>query len=538
MADTTKATGLINFLSKARKNIRLYPAHHPMYEKTIDDFCRRISSVLGGDTIRMRINQYDILFNDEVIYHNRDRDESLALFFFKDGLRELSFLKGITRDEVMDFLKIISLDFENSILNDDIVTLLWEMDFQYIKYLVDDASLQDEAFERESVGQARGAAAGEKAIIEAYENALHSESSSKVSILPLTNDDIQRIVEAIENDPPDKTGMLVRMLFEMQFLAEKKDEYEVVNRCIRQTLDYAMTRADMELVNYVMKNIQRASLSAPTEQSRELLINIERYMHSAAFIRLFGKAIEAGEKISGEALQEFASILNTKAIPHLIMIIGELNNISARRTVINVLSLLGARDLALLSKGLNDKKWYVVRNIIYILRKIGNESASAYLSKSAEHPDKRVRKEAVHALGELGGEAALAILKERMNDEADSVRVASVIAIGSIKIPLSKKMIIGHIESKNFRDKNSAEKKEIFKVLAQWKEMDVIAFLVKVIKKRFLFHRVKKRETRAAAIQCLGMIGAEKVRNIAGQFSDSDNRLIGEQALEILREKR
>ena len=43
-----------------------------------------------------------------------------------------------------DFLKIISLDFNRDVLDDDIVTLFWEKDFQNIQYVVDETVLADE----------------------------------------------------------------------------------------------------------------------------------------------------------------------------------------------------------------------------------------------------------------------------------------------------------------------------------------------------------------------------------------------------------
>ena len=48
------------------------------------------------------------------------------MFFFRDGIRELQFRDGLTQQELEEFLKIITLDFEREAVDDDIVTLLWE----------------------------------------------------------------------------------------------------------------------------------------------------------------------------------------------------------------------------------------------------------------------------------------------------------------------------------------------------------------------------------------------------------------------------
>ena len=537
MTNIEKAKDLINALIKARKNLRMYPVNHPIYEKTVDDFNLKMFSCLEVDTIKIRINQYDIYFDDEVIYHSKDKDESLALFFFKDGLREMSFSHGITRNEINEFLRIISLDFEKDVLDDDIVTLLWEEDFQHIKYVVDDAFLfEDEGYVQNAVEQAKSVSSRSAEIMKVYESAISIESSPKVDIVPITDDDIQRIAKEIENDPPDKSHTLIRMLFEILYLAQKKDEYEVISRWIEQTLEYAMTNGNMEIVNYVLTNTNGNSKSyVYHEQVQGLLKNIENYINSAAFIKLFGDVINNRGDIPGELLQKFSSLLNSNSIPHFISILDKMNDISSRRIVLSILTEVGRKDVALVAKGLNSRKWYVVRNIVYVLRQIGDKSSVQHLVKIAGHHDKRVRKEAVHALGEMGSDEVLHILKEHMSDEVSSVRIAAFRAAGQMGTELSKKVILEQIGSKQFRDKSFAEKKEIFQVLSRWKEKDVIDFLVKIATKRIFFKRVKNNETRAVAMQCLGLLRADNVRQIAERYKNSNNTLLRKQALEILR---
>jgi HEAT repeat protein len=535
--DTERATDLIKSLAKVRKNLHMYPDNHPMYQKTVDDFCLKMSSVVEGETIQVRINQYDILFNDEVIYHSKDRDESLALFFFKDGLKELSFLKGIRGDEIKDFLEIISLDFEKDVLDDDIVTLLWEKDFQHIKYIVDDTFLlENEGYEQIATEQAKSVTGGNAGIMKAYENVLSAGDVSKVDIIPLGNEDIKIIVKTIENDPPDKTYILIRVLFEMLHLAEEKTEYEEIVKCIKEALNYAVYNANIEIVNYVLSKIKsKSKTSVYPEHVIALLNNIENYINSATFIKLFGQVIDGGAEIPDELLEELKSYLGVSSIPQFISILGQLENMSSRRIVINILTEVGAKDIVLLAKGLNDSKWYVVRNVVYIFRQIADRKSVEYLINVAGHSDKRVRKEVVHALGELGTEHVLDVLKERLSDEDKSIRIAAFVAVGSIGTPLAKSMILEIIGSTNFRDKSFPEKKEIFKVLSRWKEEDVINFLIRITKKWTFFRRTKNNETRAAALHCLGLIGADNVRPAIEKFKKSHNNFLRTQALEILR---
>src|SRR5512135_2409536 len=114
-------------------------------------------------------------------------------------------------------------------------------------------------------------------------------------------------------------------------------------------------------------------------------------------------------------------------------ILGELKSMHARKVVIDALILLGTKAIATLSKGLNDSRWYVVRNIIYILRKIGDRKAVDYLLKTVRHGDNRAKKEVIRALGELGGAGVLQTLRDCLDDTDDQVRSAALKALGNIK---------------------------------------------------------------------------------------------------------
>ena len=68
--------------------------------------------------------------------------ESLAFVFFKDGIRELQFSKGLEFKEIVDFLNIVrKSDFLNR-MEDDLVTLLWEKDFSHITFTTVDEFLE------------------------------------------------------------------------------------------------------------------------------------------------------------------------------------------------------------------------------------------------------------------------------------------------------------------------------------------------------------------------------------------------------------
>jgi hypothetical protein len=142
--DIKEAKDILQTLIKTKKTLRMYPQNNPIYVKTLDESYAKFKSFFDyKDNLILRIKHNSISYNSEQIYYNTEKEDNLALFFFKDGLRELTFKKGLLREELEEFLKIIAFDFDREVVDDDIVTLLWEKDFQNIQYVVDEAVLVD-----------------------------------------------------------------------------------------------------------------------------------------------------------------------------------------------------------------------------------------------------------------------------------------------------------------------------------------------------------------------------------------------------------
>src|SRR5262249_13571374 len=62
----------------------------------------------------------------------RGKGDGLAWRLYKDGIRELRFLPGVERDELVRFLEIVRRGRVGD--EDDVVTQLWENDFSCIGY--------------------------------------------------------------------------------------------------------------------------------------------------------------------------------------------------------------------------------------------------------------------------------------------------------------------------------------------------------------------------------------------------------------------
>lgn len=529
--DIKAAKEIVQALLKAKKTFRMYPDTNPMYAKTIEDTNAKFRNFFDyKDELTFKIKQNELFCDSEQIYYNSQKEDNIALFFFKDGLREITFKKGFSVKELEDFLKILTVDYDREVLDDDVVTLLWERDFQNVKYVVDEAFLtEDEDYESEAVREVKDKASDGDELTKAYEDSFNEEGVKDAVIVPLTDKDLHTIVKEIDKDAHDKTGKLIAIIFEMLYQAENKSEYEDVVHFLNSIIEFSITHGDMETALHILRKT-REVIGGPSiaDDARKNLNMVFSFLGFDATIKLLGELLDSGIEVNEKIWDEYVAFLDKNAIQPFITILGELKSIPARKNVINALIALGKKDIQSLAKGLNDSRWYVVRNIIYILGKIGDKVAVDYLLKTVNHSDIRVRKEGIKALGELGAPGVFPALRECFNDPEVQIRTAAVRALGNIRSATAKSIILQRMTNAVFVKTEFSEKKEFYEVLSRWKDSDVVEFLMKTFRKKVFFKRAFNDENRACAAYCLGLMGNKDALPLLHKAKESKNKLLRE----------
>jgi hypothetical protein len=525
---------ILQNIIKAKKTLRMYPKNNPMYVKTLEDLYARFGDFLNdkGD-LSIKIKQNSISYNSEEIYHNPEKEDNLALFFFKDGLRELTFKRGLLQEELENFMKIIAMDFDREAADDDVVTLLWEEDFQNIQYIVDDTVLLDtegDDYEIQAVNSAKQRVSDIEGLMKAYVEEFKDEDIKDVSVISFSDRDLQILMKEMENDSSNKIDKLAAVLFEMFYNSgEISGILDDTLKFFKETIKFSLRQGDIHVVVQVIKRGKEV-LEDPqsTEEMKKYIRMLLTYPASDEVISILGEVLDISPEIGDEVFKEFIALVDKKAILPFVKILGEIKTPHGRKNVIEALISLGRQDVRTLATALNDKRWYVVRNIIYILRKIKDKGAIEYLLKALKSEDPRVRKEVIKALAELGGQEILKPLKEHLDDPDVGVRIESVRAIGNTGSIAPKRIILDKISDKMFKERDIEEKKIFYEILSKWNDAEVFDFLIKILRRRSFLWWDKNYDEKACAAFCLGLLGNKDALPFLNKHSDSKNKLLRE----------
>ena len=536
----SSARKVIENLLRARKAIRIYPDSNPVTGKVIDDLYSELLKLLAiQDRLSFDITRDAIHFELEEIFHSASQENNVPLFLFRDGVREVTFKKGLTRDEVSGFVRVVSGDWEHEGIGDDVVTKIWDQDFRHIRCIVYEPDMF--AWE-EARGTSDAGASAEKnlttELLKAHKDALlkKAETEAFTEVIEFSDGELIALRREIEINPVDKTGKLLAIILELFLLAETEEEYREIENIMKKAVERALDGKKIDVLADFFINVKKAYMDAELDpRFKANLSRIFSFFSSEKFLTKVGAMLDGGFRLSDETFSKLILLLDRRSIPVLIMILGYLDTISARKTIVNILGKIGMTDVQAVTRGLSDERWYVVRNIVIALRKIGDKASKQNLLNIMSHKDARVRREVIKSLAEIGGGELIGLLKQALDDPDLSIRQTALNALSHLEEPLARTLLIDLVQNNTFPARDYDEKRDYYQALLKYDGEDVRRLLEKGLRKRSFLGKRKNDESKAAIAYNIGLLGDKDFLGDLYELADSKTEILRQTVAEAIR---
>src|SRR5213075_528669 len=127
---------LMQVVSKGMRATQLYLPNNPVYQRAVDNIRSAFRQIWQAtDDLIFDIGETEMRWEDHAIYTQEQRNESIAWTLYKDGVRSLAFKPGVEDAEIVRFLAVLQQAKNlQADAPDDILTLLWAEDFQFVSY--------------------------------------------------------------------------------------------------------------------------------------------------------------------------------------------------------------------------------------------------------------------------------------------------------------------------------------------------------------------------------------------------------------------
>ncbi len=552
------ARDLTGALIKAIKAFRFYPPDNPTLKGFRDQLLKKSQFFLNKyQSFEIQVGEYDLSFKGKILYENRDVKTSIAFLIYRDGLRKIRFMKGLEEWEVQGIIDILKQSENINQLEDDIVTLMWEKDFIHISFVATDEFLEETpAIIPGNVDQFRknlvfkpvahhvevdlaeeGSEEGvdlDELLSRAIEEPLPFVSDKRVYFL--TSDEVEGLRKDVEGETdPTFVFNIMDILFEILALEKEREPYQDAVNTLLKVLDAFLTLGDftkaadlLKRVNIILKTYDLQDWQI--ENIRKIIVEAGEEVR----IDRIGRALER-EEGRLEDVNAYLSLLQKNSIKPLVNLLGELKNSKTRRVFCDALSEIGKNAIEVFTPFTDDRRWYLVRNILYILGRIGKEQPLPYIQRALNHEDLRVKREAIQALGLIGGQKAIGLLVRALTDDDVRVRCLAAINLGKGGKKAGLVPLLEAVQSKDFYKRESAEIKAFFNAIGMMGSNEAIPVLQQLLERKSWFGRGKKDEIRIGAAGAMAMIGTPEATVILEEGKNSKDESIRDACIHALK---
>jgi HEAT repeat protein len=564
---TPLAKEVVMVLVKTIKATKLYLPNNPIYQRFRDELQEKFEKYFQDEELlSFMVQRFELLFLDQQVYHNPDKEDNIALMFFKDGIREFCFHRGITPEEIDGFIDILKFDARERELDDDLVTLLWEKDFKYLTYTVTEEATEEEALEEESLlsfeeepealrqldellaraaDEARAAEGAEEVGGAAPGPGQSGDEAPEGPVRELENlyaaasaeDDYLAIRGSYK--PPDDVALLndlTDIFYEILITEKSRENFDALAESLSKAMEIFVSRGEMALATILVMKVQE--LSASGAIPGEWVPKLDMMVNKAASEKLVdkvGEFIEQGGQEAMEAAGSYLSQLDSRAIPSTVRLLESIDNRRARKALCDIINAQCGGNGKLLIPFLTGKPWFVLRNVLMVLGKVADPETVPAVGAALKHVEPRVRREAISTLLAIKGEKAESFISASLNDEDRSIRSLSARVLAELSPDKAYEQLTALASDVKFKEREFDEKKETYEIIGRTGQEKAFPFFAQQFSKKSLLKTNRSEQQRALAAYGLAACGTDEAYQALQSEIDSKSKLVRTACLDGLK---
>ncbi|MGB9720147.1 MAG: HEAT repeat domain-containing protein [bacterium] len=503
-----------NELAKTIKAAQIYQTSHPTFNSFFTQFCQDLIEFLRTNyDLILQIDRFSIRYEDNIIYEETEKDISIAFRLFRDGIREIRFTEGITSDELLIFLEIISRTDREQ----DIALNLWECDFTHISFYV--VEEEDEEKLAYALPQIPKLEVDYDEVTDQFLTKEKIRFADKI-VAEITPEELRTLKSAIaEDENKISLGIIITTLIDVF----KKIRSEEIIDSLVEMLELCINTNDFSNACLIVNQLWNYAD-----------INLIARIENEAMIVGFGGLPDTLDDQSFNDFVALVGFFSKKSVPNFVRILRSIKNLERLKILQDRLAYLCQGDPGPLLEFLKSNDIKTLTSVIVILGLIKNRTVIPYLKTLILHPSPSIRIAIIDAFTEFNEAKMVA---ELLNDPQEEVRIKVLQSLEKLRYSAIYHQLMKTIKSRNFLKQNYNEQRAYFNCLAATHDGRLIKNLEQILCKWVFFGRQRYLIKRQLAAQTLAKIGNEKAIEVlkrGTQKKNEDIRAVCETALKFV----
>jgi hypothetical protein len=532
---------LMRHLTRAARARQLYLPNNPVYVRSIDTLREAFTAVWReAPELSLQITESEFRWFGHTVHHETSRLEGLPWTCYKDGLREITFVDGFEREEMVTFLGVLQRVRVASVDGDDLLTLLWEQEFAFLRYRFVDVGVDAPPI----LPSAHAAEERQLAMEEVRTDAQTEPAPERAGIVRLEDLDStlyfldENEIEYLRGEVQREQQVNLRQnvltimldILELQPDARAREE---VCEAFEQFMPVLLAEGDYGSVGYLLRESSALAAQASDlpDALRERIRRLPEQLSEPGVLAQVLQVLDDSPVAPPQA--ELDALFEQLRPGTLGVILGWLKQ--AQHSAVRAVLERTATRLAAASTGEMLKLMLAEDPAIAIeaMRRAADlktPAAVTQLAKVMAEGDAALRLAAVQALVAIGSPGAFRVLESALDDAEREVRMVAVRAVGLKGHRAALARVEAVVMGRAVREADLSEKMAFFEAYGLLAGAEGIAQLDELLNGRSLLLRRRiDPEVRACAARALGKIGTpEALAALRRAGEDKDVRVRSE----------
>jgi len=549
----TRVAELLAAASKALRAFQMYLPNNPIYQRAIQNVqaaCTPIWSAV--DEVVLSVTETDFIWEEQVVYRQGNRAESLSWGLFKDGLRGLTLRKGAEAEELPRLLTIINkARFLPADAGDDLPTLLWEHEFEFIEFRFIDfftgdgaGSVQQISTPQSQSGNLsaadRKSRVAEEAPPPAQIKTLVELDDGESTLYFLDETEIGYLTREVEEEyQRDVRGSALNILFDLFELNPQGSVRQEILRILDRLFPALLNARDFRSTATMLRECKllKEKATGLTEDAGARLDGLGSQLSEPAIVAQLLQSLDEASHLGVDA--NAAEVLRELRAAALEPSVGWIPNLSSdplRKMLEEVVDRLAHTYPAEVQRILRLTDSPALSGMIAMCGRLGLHQAVPGLAEAMAHPDPAIRLAIIQALNQLGTPGALTVIEKAIDDPDRAVRLAAVRAVGSRGYKGALRRVESIVLGKGVKEMDLTEKMAFFEAYSAIAGAQAVKPLTAILLDRGLLRMKQPPETRACAAVALGKLKLPEARDILQRAAEDKELVVRNAVSRALRE--
>lgn len=558
-AGLRRARAILKSLAKFIHGKKIYAKTNPNLDKfagELEESFRRFFE--HEEMLVLAVDQFALKWEEETVYENDKREESMAFLLFKDGVGEITFHTGLTFEEVERFVDLVTEAMHNYSPEEDIVTTLWKADFEHISYRVlEDPFVRsdEQGWGQEPTQKTREpddhtdlpSFEDKGRVIVDQDSALEPLSTyletlvvqyhpgvdgpereerfqeTMGMVFNVSSEELKLCQEDVGKEKSkDELSTLLGMILDFTLLQGSDTTVQDVSDVIDKLVAYIIEEGNPEVINEVYHHISHFLENELPEGVEQ---HCRRWEKDLTAKPVLLKLVEYAKSRPGEAggVFEYLKAIGAPAVEALCELLNEVSDPDLHKAASQAIVAAAGDGLADVMQRFDLDKPQIAVDVIHMVRAAKLKEIPKAVRELYYYPDICVRGEVIEFLSELGSDEAVQLLIKALDDEDKSVRMLGITALESVQKPLVTKRIKSLAFGKEIAKRDQDEREAVFKALGRILGQRAIPDLENLMSKKSLLKPGKKKENKILCLRALEQIRSAPSRRLLEQLAEDDD---------------